>query len=344
MPPTFFRTTLTAVGCLVSGFAWAAGPETATPVDPATHARADELFKAGRVAATAGDNRTACDRFGESERLEPAPGTQLNLGACEEGQGHILAAREHFRLAVAGFRPDDKRRPFAAGRVVELSKRLAHLTVRLAPGLPADTKLTVDGAQLDEKTLAQGIEVDPGKTTVVVAATGRPPRSYDLELGVAQSRDLIAEAGEPATPSAALPPPVSQPPRASSDTAGSGSREMLHTLGFVGAGVGAAGLVTGSIFGILALHEASVVKANCDSSFACKPAGVSAGSSGRTDTVVSTTAFIAGGVLAAAGVYLLVTTWGHPSTPVGPTPLGGSILIAPGFDRSAASVTVLWRF
>src|SRR5271166_2452009 len=102
---------------MLPGVAWAAPPAPPGTIDPATHAQADELFKAGRAAVAAGDNKAACDRFGQSEKLEPAPGTQLNLGACEAAQGHILAAREHFRLAVAGFKPDHKSRPFAAAQL-----------------------------------------------------------------------------------------------------------------------------------------------------------------------------------------------------------------------------------
>jgi hypothetical protein len=76
-------------------------------------------------------------------------------------------------------------------------------------------------------------------------------------------------------------------------------------------GAGAAGLIAGGVFGALALHEASVVKANCNTTtWACNQTGVSAASSGSTDGVVSTVGFIAGAAFGAAGVYLFVSTSG----------------------------------
>ena len=97
---------------------------------------------------------------------------------------------------------------------------------------------------------------------------------------------------------------------------------------------------------VLALNQASVVKANCSPTFSCMPAGVTAGSSGKTDSVVSTTGFIAGGVLAAAGVYLLVTTWGKaPATPApGPAPAIDALVLIPTFDRSGGGLSAAWTF
>jgi len=328
---------------MLPGVAWALPPAPTVAVDPAAHAQADELFKAGRAAVLAGDNKTACDKFGQSEKLEPAPGTQLNLGACEAAQGHILAAREHFRLAVAGFKPDHKSRPFAAAQLVELSKRLGHLTVHSAPGLAPEARIAVDGATLDATTLQQGIEVDPGKIHVVVTAAGRQPRSYDVAVGAGETKDLIAEAGDPLAPGATTTATKPAPPVGGESTKNS-TRDLMHTLGFVGAGAGAAGLLTGTIFGALALHEASVVKANCNASFACQPPGVTAGSRGKTYSVVSTTGFIAGGVLAAAGVYLLVTTWGNPRAATGPAPASGALILTPTLDPSGGGFTAAWTF
>ncbi|MFO0567610.1 MAG: hypothetical protein U0263_18270 [Polyangiaceae bacterium] len=50
---------------------------------------AEALFNAGRDAVKAGDYPTACAKFRESNRLDPAPGTVLNLADCEEHLGHV---------------------------------------------------------------------------------------------------------------------------------------------------------------------------------------------------------------------------------------------------------------
>ena len=69
-------TAISAVAMLtLAGGSASAAPTAAKPAaDPAVTARATALFHEGRVAAEAGDNKTACERFGESEQLQPAPG------------------------------------------------------------------------------------------------------------------------------------------------------------------------------------------------------------------------------------------------------------------------------
>ncbi len=210
------------------------------------------------------------------------------------------------------------------------------MTARLADGTPPDAEVTVAGTAVDAKALAQGMELDPGPAKLVVSASGRQPRTYDLELKEGEKRELSLEAG-PAivveTPEVA-PPPVDS--RAS-------LRKLEHTLGYVGVGVGAAGIALGSIFGILTFNEASVVKSNCNASLACNATGVSAASSGSTDGVVSTTMFVAGAAFAAAGVYLWIST-AH-ADPAGLKPLGsGSFVLSPVALRAGGGAAGTWAF
>ncbi|NOU28880.1 MAG: hypothetical protein HOO96_13330, partial [Polyangiaceae bacterium] len=54
---------------------------------PAFRDDAETLFREGRKALEAGDYAVACAKFAESQRIEPAPGTLLNLAGCEERSG-----------------------------------------------------------------------------------------------------------------------------------------------------------------------------------------------------------------------------------------------------------------
>jgi hypothetical protein len=58
----------------------------------ADSAAAEALFREGRDAAKHGDLETACADFAESQRLDPAPGTLLNLAECEEKLGRVASA------------------------------------------------------------------------------------------------------------------------------------------------------------------------------------------------------------------------------------------------------------
>src|SRR5580658_735634 len=98
---------------------------------------AETLFREGRNLARAGDWAAACPKFAESHRLDPAPGTLLNLADCEEHLGALVKAREHFKLAAFAFPKGEKGQQAAVQRAAALDKRVAHLTLRLGPGVPA---------------------------------------------------------------------------------------------------------------------------------------------------------------------------------------------------------------
>src|SRR5580658_9143228 len=115
---------------------------------------AEELFRQGRAAAEAGDFATACDRFAASEKLEPAPGTLLNVADCEQHLDKLVSAEEHFELAASGFSRADPRRAFVVRRVAEIEKRMAHVTVH-ASALPEGAQVTRDGAPFDLRALNQ---------------------------------------------------------------------------------------------------------------------------------------------------------------------------------------------
>jgi hypothetical protein len=48
---------------------------------------AEGLFTEGKALMQAGDYEAACPKLSESDRLEPALGTKLNLASCEAGRG-----------------------------------------------------------------------------------------------------------------------------------------------------------------------------------------------------------------------------------------------------------------
>jgi hypothetical protein len=332
-PRALFLTLQLAGGCALS-FPRVAAAQSAA--DPATAKKATDLFRAGRAAAAAGDDKTACARFAESEALVPAPGTQLNLGACESKQGHLLAAREHFRKAGALFKPDDIRRAVAINSANDITDKLAVLTVHLAPGAPQGAQVTLDGAPLDPPVLERGLELEPGRTTLVVNAEGRQPREYPVTLKEGEKRDLVVDVGEVPSP----PVVAGAPPPATTDDGGPSRRKLMHTLGYVGLGAGAGGILLGSIFGGLAFHQASLVKANCTASYECRPAGVAAASSGSTDGAVSTASFVLGGVFLAAGAYLTYTTWKDPN---GAAP-ASALVVSPELVPGGGGASAAWTF
>ena len=76
----------------------ATAPEQAEVVarDPA---KAEALFREAREALARGDLTTARDKLVESNRLDPATGTVLNLAEVESRLGDVANARRHFQEA-----------------------------------------------------------------------------------------------------------------------------------------------------------------------------------------------------------------------------------------------------
>src|ERR1051325_6285455 len=127
--PKFF-----AAACAL-GFALVARPAAAQST-----AAAEALFNEAKKAMDAKDYDTACQRFRESNRLDPAVGTLLNLAVCETTRGRVATAWELFRAVSEKLAPDDQRRGFVNLQLSQIGTRLPHLTLTLAAGAPAETK------------------------------------------------------------------------------------------------------------------------------------------------------------------------------------------------------------
>jgi hypothetical protein len=83
--------------CLLWGFALLAPASRAVAQDgPNVKALAQSLFKEGRTLMTAGKTAEACDKFAESDRLDPEIGTHLNLAMCHETLGKTASAWVEF--------------------------------------------------------------------------------------------------------------------------------------------------------------------------------------------------------------------------------------------------------
>lgn len=78
-------------------------------------------------------------------------------------------------------------------------------------------------------------------------------------------------------------------------------------LGIAALALGGAAVIAGLVTGGLAWDRKGIVDDACNEADQCHPEGIEAADEGRTFSTISTVTFIAGGVLAAAGVVLIVT-------------------------------------
>ncbi len=133
-------------------------------------ARAQALFTEGRALFAQGKLVEACAKFEESNKADPAFGTQLNLAACYEKLGKTASAWALLvALASSG---SDERAKYAGERAAQLEPSLSKLTLSV-PNAPAGTEVKRDGVAVSTASYGLAVPVDPGHHVIDATAPGK---------------------------------------------------------------------------------------------------------------------------------------------------------------------------
>lgn len=170
--------------------------------DATPRAMAESLFEEGRTLLDAGNAEAACKKFAASEKLDPAPGTLLNLGDCYQRLGRSTTAWITFRDAEFEARRtgDGRREEAARDRSAALEPTLSYLVLQPPLHALSGLRVDLDGVALPRATLGQRAPIDPGRHAVHVSAEGFVP--WDTTVDVARG---------PAVAMLAIPPLREQP-------------------------------------------------------------------------------------------------------------------------------------
>lgn len=255
-------------------------------------ASAEALFVQGRAALEAGRYEDACSKLDASERLEPAAGTLLNLGECEEKRGRVASAWEALRHALELLPASDDRRAFAEKRAAALERRLPRLAITIAKGAPKGARAMRDGTELPPGSDGVSLPVDPGPHEVKLLALGGA-HATTVNLAEGESRVVVLD--------------VTAAPVASGVRADAAERpNRVGPLPLVTGGGALVALTLGVAGGLAASGRNATMNDHCTADRVCDPVGLDAGRDGRTYATVSTVSFVAAGALAAATVYLVL--------------------------------------
>lgn len=283
--------------CAAFGAWLSTHPVSAQPSDG--H-RADVLFQEARVLMHSNRYAEACPKLEESQRLDPAPGTELNLADCWEHIGRTASAFREFRaLAESAEKTGESERArIAHERATALERRLTTLRLwvpaeRRVPGL----EVFENSQPIVPEQWGTAIAVDPG--VIVIEARAPQRQGVRSEVNVAADgaiHDLILQPLAPATPESRPLPSVDDD---------SARRDGLRNGGIGVTAAGGVSLALGAFFGIRAgtLYHRSRDQ-GCDSDNACSPSALDTRHSAIHAGNAATALFVVGGVLVAGGIGL----------------------------------------
>jgi hypothetical protein len=272
---------------------------------------AADALKRGHAAYKAGRIHEACDAYATSEKLAASTDTETSLAACYEQDGKPVAAAKLYRKAGS------------AAKAAKLEARAPKLrfAVKQVPGL----KIMVDGVEVPA---TEDVMVDTGPHEVTATApgfVGHASAPVDREKAIV---DVIIRLEPVAEPAPAPPAPAPAPAPQSEPAATAAPAPMaapaqpmadMHDEptdhrkrnGIIIGAVGVAALATAGVMFAVSSSKFDDEHSLCPNSMCANTDDLAKAHSllddGHTYRGLSIGMGIGGVVLAAAGVYLLVT-------------------------------------
>lgn len=306
-----------AVGTIAS----AAGAQTASPKPSSEDvAQAAALFKEAKSLAQAEKLGPACDKFAESQRLDPHLGTLIYLATCHELLGKTASAWAEFNRAadLAARTNEASREQLARSHAAALEARLSKIVVQARVRTP-DMRIEINGHQRDPGMLADPLPVDPGEYTIRASAPGYSdwvrtisvpsgPTTVEVDVPPLTALPTAARVPVPEAPAspARIEPAASQPAQ-DGPAAEPKSGSAWRTVGFVVGAVGLAGIGAGTYFGLTAFAYKHRADTECKG-LACSPQGLADHKSENTDATLSTISFGVGLAALAAGTFMILSS------------------------------------
>jgi hypothetical protein len=272
-----------------------------------------------------GRYESARTKFLRAYAIAKVPRLAVRAARAHEKLGMLVNAYELYRQALGLVRNDlwsgnvqEEAQADARTELGALKPRLPRLTIKIEGADASQVEVTVDGVKIPSELVGVARYVDPGERKVH-GQVGEREAEARATLTEGQLQEVVlrfaadkagAAAGKPATsdekakdkPSATGRSDAGSPGR-DDTTTGSGQR----TWGWVGLGVGVAGLSFGATTGILALVRYGDLKNNCPDK-QCGTTYQSKVDGYDTLRTMSSIGLIAGGVCAAAGLTLILTS------------------------------------
>ena len=290
-----------------------------------------------------------CLLLSPSAALAAGPTKEACVAANEAAQdlrqaGRLREARQKLLVCVSDACPGPVRED-CVQRLNDVNTAMPTIVFEVKDPTGNDVsaaRVSMDGQPLVDRVTGSAVSIDPGEhrfafddanglshvEQTVVVREGDHDRRVRVVLQAVRT--------ETATSGTSSPTEAPQPEAPASVNAGStgvGSTQRL--IGLVVGGTGVAGLVVGSIFGLVSKSTYdNAFRTECRSTpNGCSTQGAEDGQTAHTQAMVSTVGFIAGGVLLAGGAILYFTA-----------PSGDSVAVAPAIGSDGAGLALRGRW
>jgi hypothetical protein len=326
------------VACVVVLLARVASAEEE---DAATRSAARSVALEGIEVLQKGDPNGAVQKLEKAYQVLKVPTIALWSARALVAAGRLVEASERYLAAsrlpsTGGDRAIQEQAQADAARELErLVPRIPTLLITVAAPPGSELSVSLDGKPLPLALLGEPRPVNPGTHQLVVSRPG-VQQKRGLSLSEGQREHVTFSFGpatgdSPAVGDAAARPGGSGAPAAPSAAEEKHGPPALAVAAFVGAGLGVG---VGAVSGVLALNQRQDLEnnPNCRGD-ECLPAAQAEVDSFRTLRTTSSIGFIAGGVLAATGVVLVLTA--SPSRSSRSTRDAGRLALRAGLGQAA---------
>jgi hypothetical protein len=241
------RTRLAILVAMLRWLVFAVVAVASVPAHADSAARAKELFDEGQELAKAGKWMEACAKFSESNKLERAVGTSLNLADCLVHVGKLADAWRLFDEGAAELERAGKatRAQKVRERADELTGKLATLTVKIAQTDVGELTLTIAGHDVAAKPEVTQ-RLDPGTIVVTAAAPGHDAFKTTVTIPAGGAVTVEVPTFAPATPHNEEPTPTTP-----ATQVGQRRRSRVYIAGLLGA-TGVIAATTGIVLNVVA--------------------------------------------------------------------------------------------
>lgn len=271
---------------------------------------AEQWAREGEALARSGQTSAAREQYERAYRATGSPGYGLWVARSLLREMQWVEAAERYAELTQGGRSADSgeesaQRAQAALEREQLLTRIPNVQVQIQGAPREEVKLAFNGRPVNASWFATQRPVDPGELHVVATYRGRRAEARkslrEGEQHVVTLRFPIPAVSLSAVDerrSAPLDPSLAPQP-------GGGQR----VLGFVAMGVGGATLITGGVFGLLALGNQADLQQRCPAA-RCPAALQSDVDTYESNKTIAAVGLAAGAALAAGGVVLYLTAKG----------------------------------